>query len=99
MGVESLFPTLIYYEDLQKDGDKLNQELLSECLYYMDLDDAGHEWSEENYIGGYTSFSSLSNLNEISATFGDLDKKIREHLEEYISTLCLDVEVESLKYD
>ena len=96
MGVESLFPTLIYYEDLEKDDTKLNEELLSECLYYMDLDDAGHEWSEENYIGGYTSFSSLSNLNEISATFDDLDKKVRQHLEEYISALCLDVEVESL---
>ncbi|MCB0319235.1 MAG: hypothetical protein KDD56_10810, partial [Bdellovibrionales bacterium] len=91
MTIEQLFPTHIYYSDLQKNNKKFNQEILNECLYYMDLDDAGHDWSEDNYVGGYTSYSSLANLNEISATFAELEKKIRKHLKKYISSLAYDV--------
>ncbi|MEZ4754258.1 MAG: TIGR02466 family protein [Bdellovibrionota bacterium] len=98
MSSKEYFPTLIYYQELEQGGPgDFNAELLNECKYYMDLDEAGHDWSEENYVGGYTSYSTISNLNEISASFGELESKIRTHLNEYLNALCFDLKLEDLK--
>ena len=81
MSIKSYFPTFIYHEPLLKSSLKaFNKELLKECYQFKDLDEEGQDWSSKNYVGGYTSYSSYSNLHEVSSTFTNLQRKIDKHI-------------------
>lgn len=90
--IQSWFPTQIYYSPLTRQGlAGFNRSILRECHQLRDLDEAGRKWCRKNYPGGYTSYGSISNLHEMSPTFGDLERRIRRHVARYVKHLDLDM--------
>lgn len=84
----ALFETKVYAEKLISVGLKrLNKDLLSEVEKIHEIDTAGIEWSKKNYIAGYTSYGSITNLHKISPTFNDLEKNINKHVQKYVKQL------------
>ncbi|MBU50650.1 MAG: hypothetical protein CL920_18380 [Deltaproteobacteria bacterium] len=92
MGIQAWFPTMIYCEELQQDGaTERNQELIEECYQIEQVDEEGRAWSEANYVGGFTSHASMSELHKMSPTFGALEELIREHVHIYAEELDLEL--------
>ena len=94
MSIKAWFPTFIYYEQLTLKGggvEKFNRELLKECYQIRDFDDAGRAWSEKNYPGGYTSYSSMAQLHRFSSTFGELERRINRHVKAFTAHLEMDL--------
>lgn len=89
MAFKNLFPTVVYQAPLS--SAKLNKELLRECYIYRDLDEEGQAWSEEHYIGGYTSYASMNYLFDTSPTFAELRSKIDKHVRSYARKLEMDL--------
>ena len=86
------FPTAVYCEPLQKIGLKrINSEIATECDQLCDFDDAGREWSEKNYPGGYTSYASMNQLHRFSSTFETLERKLAKHVKAYSKILDFDL--------
>lgn len=92
--VKKLFPTLIY-ENKISNAARLNQQLLNEISLYQEQDEAGQIWSKQNYIGGYTSYNSISNFHQVSPTFEELEKQITKHVNKF--TKALDYNLNSRK--
>jgi uncharacterized protein (TIGR02466 family) len=92
MPVSSLFPTRIYTSRISRGvSDDLNTRLLRECRHIAVDDVAGRAWSETNYPGGYTSYSSLSRLHQMSPTFAALEKRIDVHARAFAAALDFDL--------
>lgn len=91
MTIQNWFPTAIYYEQLEKRSASLNKELAQEAYQFKNIDDEGIAWSRTRYVGGYTSFSSLSELHRISSTFEKLQQKIDRHVAAYVEYLDMDL--------
>ena len=92
MPARALFATLIYEARLPAAGvATLNRRLLRECRQFRDDDVAGRRWSRRNYPGGYTSYNSLSRMQQISPTFAALERRLRPHVRAYVATLELDL--------
>ena len=87
MGIKNLFPTQIYYSSLGVNGEKLRRELLKEIEILQDMDDEGLEWSAKNYLQGYTSYSSLTQLHRTSPNFAELKKFLDGHVRKYSKAL------------
>jgi len=95
--IQNLFPTSIYYSQLKKSlPPSFNKELLKECLKFAEIDTAGQKWCLENYLGGYTSYGSLSELHRISSTFSDLEKEFNKHVIKFAKHLEMDMEYKKL---
>lgn len=94
MRVQSLFPTFVYYGDLQRKDllRRFNRELLKETAQIIDFDDEGQAWSEKNYPGGYTSYGSLDKLHQFSSTFAGLETKLNRHVRAFAKELDYDLE-------
>jgi uncharacterized protein (TIGR02466 family) len=92
MPVTSLFPTRVYTARISRGvNDELNTRLLRECRQIAADDGAGQAWSATNYPGGYTSYSSLSRLHQMSPTFAALEKRIDQHARSFATTLDFDL--------
>ena len=92
MKSKTFFPTLIYQSALSGTGmQKFNKELKEECFKIRDYDKNGRTWSKKNYVGGYTSYASIPQLQQFSSTFLELEKKITKHVKTYVSELELDL--------
>jgi len=93
MGVQRLFPTLVYRARLkQTDRVAFNNRLLHECRQ-LRLDDAGgRKWSARNYPGGYTSYNSVSRMQQLSPTFAELERRLRRHVRSFAGLLEFDLE-------
>lgn len=96
MPSQALFPTYLYTAPLITDkgrGDlrRFNQQLLRECLQLAEDDVAGQRWSTRNYPGGYTSYNSVSRMQQLSPTFALLEKRLNRHVSRYVSDLELDM--------
>lgn len=98
MPLQSLFPTLIYSAPLLRRSDTgaLNKRLLRECLQLRDDDSAGRRWSQRNYPGGYTSYSSVAKVHTISPTFAALQRRLDRHVDAYVKSLELDTDTRPL---
>lgn len=70
---------------------------MEESLKFSQIDEAGQEWSEKNYRGGYTSYGSIAHLHQVSTTFGDLQKAIDKHVRSYIQHLEMDVDPKAIQ--
>lgn len=92
MTLQSLFPTLVYNNRLQRDTRTLNRQLLRECMQLRIDDEAGQRWSKKNYPGGYTSYNSVSRMFDISPTFATLQKKLNRHVNAFVKSLEFDME-------
>lgn len=92
--MKSMFATQVYFDRLSKGAGvrDLNRELLREAYIYRDLDEAGAKWSKTNYVGGYTSYSSLTDLHHRSPNFLDLRKRIDVHVRRYARALGMDLQ-------
>lgn len=85
------FATPIYQKKLKSSVATLNQNLLDECEHVRDIDKAGHKWSEKNYFGGFTSYSSWNNMHQRLSTFADLEKLIDQHVKRFANELQWDL--------
>jgi uncharacterized protein (TIGR02466 family) len=93
MGIQTWFPTSIYSERLteKRSLEKFNRELAQECYSLMEFDEEGRAWSKTRYVGGYTSFGSLSELHRMSSTFLELEQKISRHVSRFVEHLEMDL--------
>jgi len=95
MPLQSLFPTRVYSARLAPRGSgpnsNLNARLLRECRQLSIDDGGGRAWSRTNYPGGYTSYSSVSRLHQISPTFANLEKRIDGHVRRFAAALDFDL--------
>jgi uncharacterized protein (TIGR02466 family) len=90
--LSTLFPTLIYSARLPPArAADLNRRLLAECRQLRGDDVAGQRWSLGNYPGGYTSYGSLCQLQRLSPTFAELERRLAPHLRAYVAALQLDM--------
>jgi len=100
MSLVDLFPTTYYYAPLIKDArrrQRLIKELRSEIPRIRDYDGAGRKWSAENYIGGYTSYGSISELQNFSSTFAELRQILDGHVEAFAKALDADLKNNKLE--
>lgn len=85
---QSLFPTLIYRATLPATrATKLNRELLKDIDYFSSEDRMGQDWSEKNYLGGYTSYGSLSDMHHRAPSFATLEKILNAYATDYSKKL------------
>lgn len=97
MAINTLFPTYIYQDKLkQKNLEKLNSELLDEVKKLQEIDNDGLYWSATNYVGGYTSYSSYSELHNFSSTFGELKDLIDKHVRAFVQYIEFDIDASEL---
>jgi uncharacterized protein (TIGR02466 family) len=89
MAIQRFFPTQIFTDRLS--GSALNQQLLLEIEDLMNLDDAGNEWSEENYPNGFTSYGSANELQKRYPSFERLEKWIDTRVASYARALDFDL--------
>jgi uncharacterized protein (TIGR02466 family) len=82
----------VYAAALEPRGAKaFNAQLLRE-IRQLRLDDrAGRRWSALNYAGGYTSYGSVSRLQQVSPTFAALERKLVRHVRVFSRALRLDL--------
>ena len=91
-GLQSLFPTRILAAPLQRQADAtFNRQLLRECLQLREDDPAGRAWTKTNYLGGFTSYGSVSRMHQMSPTFARLAKRIDRHVARFAKALQFDL--------
>ena len=88
MGVQSVFPTLIYRGRLgPKVAAALNRDLTREIKTLGEIDRAGRAWSDAHYVSGYSSYASFANLHHTSPNFGELRDRLAPHLKKFVRAL------------
>lgn len=95
--IQSLFPTFVYFAPLASKDKSLNAELKKESLKFAEIDEEGQLWSAKNYPGGYTSYGSIAQLNQVSTTFEILEKDINKHVRKFAKYLEMDINPKELK--
>jgi uncharacterized protein (TIGR02466 family) len=96
--IHTLFPSQVYQAKLTpKPHEKLRAALEKECFIYAQQDDKGQKWALKNYPGGYTSYSTLPALHQLSPTFMELKKYLDGHLDLYVKNLEMDISAKQLK--
>ncbi len=88
MPLKSAFTTHIYHVHL---GKTLIPDLLDDSYRIQAADNEGLKWSKKNYFAGYTSYGSLSQVHQLSSTFGNLQKKIDRHVLNFAKKLKMDL--------
>lgn len=88
MSAQLVFPTYIYTGNL---GKKLNRDLAQEIETLEQIDKPGREWSKKNYVGGYSSYSSMTKLHHTSPNFGELEKRLKPHIQKFVRKLNWDL--------
>jgi uncharacterized protein (TIGR02466 family) len=90
---KAYFPTLIYHSPLLagRELKSLVRSLAKEADTYRSIDDEGQTWSDEHYVGGYTSYASLNNLHMLSPYFGELKDAIDKHVRKFTRKLEMDL--------
>ncbi len=84
--IETVFPSFLYRGSVNR-AQEFNSELRREISALEKIDDHGREWSRKNYVGGYSSYSSLCNLHQTSPNFAELDKMLRPHVAKFVRKL------------
>lgn len=98
MSFQSYFPTFVSQTSLRASDlpkgmtlKRWNAELARQAYAFKDLDDAGQKWSCKNYVEGYTSYSSISDLPKRSSTFERLKKAIDKRVFAFAKHLEMDL--------
>lgn len=87
-----LFPSLVWRSKLTGSAaGKLVPALVREAKLFRELDAAGARWSRENYFGGYTSYSSITDLAFRSSGYGSLKAWIDREVAKYARALDLEL--------
>jgi uncharacterized protein (TIGR02466 family) len=97
MGIQALFPTLVYTDRLRtRDWRALNGRLLRECRQLREDDAAGRRWSARNYPGGYTSYGSANRMHRNSPSFATLARELDRHVARFARRLQFDLQGRAL---
>jgi uncharacterized protein (TIGR02466 family) len=97
VAIHSLFPTRVYAARVQRaPGVGLNARLLQECLQLREDDRAGRAWSKQCYPGGYTSYASVSRMQQVSPTFVQLERQLNRHVRRFANELQFDLQDQRL---
>lgn len=91
MTYQHAFPTLILNEKVVPSKSPLVQELTEEAYLIAEKDNAGRNWSKDNYPKGFTSYGSLDQLHRFSSSFGKLEKKLQVSLKKFLVKSQLDL--------
>jgi uncharacterized protein (TIGR02466 family) len=92
MAIQKLFPSLFLESSLtQKLSRKFINDLRNESYLFMQQDQLGQAWSKKNYLRGYTSYSSMTNLNQYSSRFDHVKKIIDKEVLKMIKAMDLDL--------
>lgn len=87
MSIIPLFTSHIYKQPLSlKNKKAFLKSLIEECYNLKKMDTEGNKWSQDHYLGGYTSYSSFSNLHTWSSTFEGLESQIRPHVIDFLNS-------------
>lgn len=93
MPIQSWFPTSIYVESLMTEGSaRFLREIEEQCYLVRETDPMGEEWSSENYLGGYTSYGSMTDLHRRYPHFEELSKRIDRHVKKFARHLEMDLQ-------
>lgn len=98
MSIQMLFPSYILLKTLAPRSSKpiYLKELTREIKQIQSIDQVGQKWSQKNYPGGYTSYSSMDQLHRFSTTFADLQKSIDRHVATFAKKLEMDLGTKKL---
>jgi uncharacterized protein (TIGR02466 family) len=88
--IQEFFPSYVATGRLPQ-NQRLNRELAREISILSEMDEAGIRWSKKNYVGGYSSYSSLTQLHHTSPNFAELEKRLRPHVNQMIKQLQWDL--------
>ena len=92
MSTRQLFATTVYTARLHPTGAPFfNRRLLRECWQIRADDQAGQRWSRRNYPGGYTSYGSLCQLQQLTPGFETLQRALDPHAQRFAKSLALDL--------
>lgn len=91
--MHQLFVTQVYQAKLKTDLKDLKKEIFQ----IQNADLKGQKWSKKNYINGYTSYGSWDQLNKLSSTFSELEKKIDSHVYKFTKSLDFNLKKGDLK--
>lgn len=94
--IQQLFPTRILNASLFPQNSRFLKDLKKEILKIAEIDTEGQNWSEKNYLFGYTSYGSMDQLHRFSSSFDDLKKKIDKHISSYVKELAWDINPKEL---
>lgn len=95
MAFQTLFPSFVSLAWLEKSAStrqKRNQDLVKECYQIETSDFDGQKWSKKNYPGGFTSYASLSHLDQFSSSFLEIKKLIDPQVKEFAKHLEMDLQ-------
>jgi len=88
----NLFPTLLHAtRPITRDAGRFHAALVREARLFRKLDREGVDWSKRNYLSGYTSYSSITDLPFRSSNFGRLKTAIDREVAKYARALELDL--------
>ena len=98
--ITSLFATRLYHAALSELGQAVDQsELKSSCLTIAEDDEAGQAWCEKNDFPGYTSYSSLNDLDWRFPIFKNVVQALDKHVEAFCRDLELDLSKKKITLD
>ncbi len=86
MSIDSVFSSLLHRGRLHRAASR-NRELAREIQTLEKIDGFGRKWSAANYVGGYSSYSSLDKLHLTSPHFADLQQALEPHLRHFVRKL------------
>lgn len=94
MAIQTLFPSFVSVNWLDKNARsraKRNDELAKESYQIETADHDGQKWSKKNYMGGFTSFASISHLDHFSSSFLEVKKLIDPLVKDFAQHLEMDL--------
>lgn len=98
--IQTWFPTSIYSEPVLARGLKrFNEEILEQCYLVRDTDPHGIEWSKDHYLGGYTSYGSMTDLHRRYPHFEELARAIDKHARKFARYLDMDLQEGKLELE
>jgi uncharacterized protein (TIGR02466 family) len=74
----------------------LNKALLKDIQHFSKEDKMGKDWSKVNYIGGFTSYGSLSDMQERCPSFSTLQEKLQPFVEKFSKQLSWQIKKQTL---
>lgn len=90
--VKHYFPTLIYSAAYPGTGAaRFTAKLAREALLFRETDLEGQKWSRKNYLSGYTSYSSITDLAFRSSQFEKLKTWIDLQVQKFANELEMDL--------
>lgn len=91
--MHKLFVTQVYQAKIKTDLKDLQHEIYQ----IQNADTEGQKWSSQHYPNGYTSYGSWDQLEQMSSTFAQLEKRIDLHVHKFTQALGYDLPKNSLK--